>query len=321
MVGCRRLPAAVASPASMAVRKRRIIVRTRVRLARFTSARWRDCAARFKTDFFFFLTLVACPWAIYCSFCVPLKLLTLNEATSFVKRAERSFQRTSAAAAAETAGFGQHRGRSVRPSESGEQARRTAPAHQLAAPDHHRGNAGRGAARSDAAGHRDGVERAALRMERHDGPRESPWGADVQHGQSGAGGFEYRADSGRWDFSAERFCALLRERQDLPAAARTGGKVSNGAAFHRADGGFDATPAGPRRRCGAVPAGFAGGGGLTSWREAGAGGAESRAAHSDRAGCRGDDAAGPQSGWLARGRGDAGTAQSRDGARQSRCGI
>src|SRR5260370_6298374 len=72
----------------MAVRKRRIIVRTRVRLARFTSARWRDCAARFKTDFFFFLTLVACPWAIYCSFCVSLKLLTLNEVSGFVKQAE-----------------------------------------------------------------------------------------------------------------------------------------------------------------------------------------------------------------------------------------
>src|SRR5882724_210193 len=90
IVGCRRLPAAVASPASMAVRKRRIIVRTRVRLARFTSARWRDCAARFKTDFFFFLTLVACPCAIYYSFWVSLKLLTLNEAHGFVKRVERS---------------------------------------------------------------------------------------------------------------------------------------------------------------------------------------------------------------------------------------
>src|SRR3989442_9017373 len=89
MVGCRRLPAAVASPAVMAVRRRRIMVRTRVRLARLTSARWRDCAARFKTDFFFFLTLVACPWAIYCSFCVSLKLLTLNEAHAFVKQAQR----------------------------------------------------------------------------------------------------------------------------------------------------------------------------------------------------------------------------------------
>src|SRR5882762_1491822 len=86
MVGCRRLPAAVASPAVMAVRRRRISVRTRVRFARFTSARSRDCAARFKTDFFFFLTLVACPWAIYCSFCVSLKLLTLNDAHAFVKR-------------------------------------------------------------------------------------------------------------------------------------------------------------------------------------------------------------------------------------------
>src|SRR5260370_3176 len=47
-------------------------------------------AARFKTDFFFFLTLVACPCAIYCSLCVSLKLLTLNEAHAFVKRAERS---------------------------------------------------------------------------------------------------------------------------------------------------------------------------------------------------------------------------------------
>src|SRR5258708_30150227 len=70
----------------MAVRSRRIIVRTRVRLARLTSARSRDCAARFKTDFFFFLTLVACPCAIYCSLCVSLKLLTLNEAPAFVKR-------------------------------------------------------------------------------------------------------------------------------------------------------------------------------------------------------------------------------------------
>src|SRR5260370_27205398 len=69
----------------MAVRRRRISVRTRVRLARFTSARSRDCAARFKTDFFFFLTLVACPCAIYCSLCVSLKLLTLNEADGFVK--------------------------------------------------------------------------------------------------------------------------------------------------------------------------------------------------------------------------------------------
>src|SRR6267154_5542994 len=87
MVGCRRLPAAVASPAVRAVRRRRIMVRTRVRLARLTSARWRDCAARFKTDFFFFLTLVACPCAIYCSFYASLKLLTLNEAHGFVKRA------------------------------------------------------------------------------------------------------------------------------------------------------------------------------------------------------------------------------------------
>src|SRR6266849_4188477 len=90
IVGCRRLPAAVASPAVIAVRRRRIIVRTRVRLARLTSARCRDCAARFKTDFFFFLTLVACPWAIYRSLCVSLKLLTLNEAHGFVKRAQRS---------------------------------------------------------------------------------------------------------------------------------------------------------------------------------------------------------------------------------------
>src|SRR5712664_655662 len=88
IVGWRRLPAAVASPAVRAVRRRRIMVRTRVRLARLTSARCRDCAARFKTDFFFFLTLVACPCAIYCSFYVSLKLLTLNKAHGFVKRAE-----------------------------------------------------------------------------------------------------------------------------------------------------------------------------------------------------------------------------------------
>src|SRR5882762_11089072 len=106
----------------MAVRRRRIRVRTRVRLARFTSARSRDCAARFKTDFFFFLTLVACPWAIYCSFCVPLKLLTLNEAHGFVKRGERSFRRASAAAAAETAARSGCERLRVRASESAEQA-------------------------------------------------------------------------------------------------------------------------------------------------------------------------------------------------------
>src|SRR5260370_31493275 len=73
------------------------MVRTRVRLARLTSARWRDCAARFKTDFFFFLTLVACPCAIYCSFYVSLNLLTLTEAHGFVKRPEGAavFRRTS----------------------------------------------------------------------------------------------------------------------------------------------------------------------------------------------------------------------------------
>src|SRR5713101_7495725 len=164
IVGCRRLPAAVASPAVMAVRKRRIIVRTRVRLARLTSARSRDCAARFKTDFFFFLTLVACPWAIYCSFCVSLKLLTLNEAKSFVKRGESSFRGTSAAAAAETAARSRRGCEHLRvpPPESAERARRTAPAHKFAAPDYHRGNAGRGAARSDVAGRGDGIKRAAL---------------------------------------------------------------------------------------------------------------------------------------------------------------
>src|SRR6266850_7371753 len=122
MVGCRRLPAAVASPAVMAVRRRRIRVRTRVRFARLTSARSRDCAARFKTDFFFFLTLVACPWAIYCSFCASLKLLTLNEATGFVKRGESSFRVTSAAAAAETAARSGCEHLFVGASESGEQA-------------------------------------------------------------------------------------------------------------------------------------------------------------------------------------------------------
>src|SRR6266704_3012282 len=66
------------------------MVRTRVRLARLTSARWRACAARFKTDFFFFLTLVACPWAIYRSLGVSFKLLTLNEALCFVKRGQKS---------------------------------------------------------------------------------------------------------------------------------------------------------------------------------------------------------------------------------------
>jgi hypothetical protein len=49
----------VESPAVIAVRMRFMKLRTRVRFARFTSARSRDCAARFKTDFFFFFTLVA----------------------------------------------------------------------------------------------------------------------------------------------------------------------------------------------------------------------------------------------------------------------
>jgi hypothetical protein len=38
-----------------------IIVRTRVRLARFTAARSRDCLARFSTDFLRFLTFVGVP--------------------------------------------------------------------------------------------------------------------------------------------------------------------------------------------------------------------------------------------------------------------
>src|SRR5215469_7882542 len=86
IVGWSRLPAAVGSPAVRAVRRRRIMVRTRVRFTRFTSARSRACVARFKTDFFLFFTLVGCPWAIYRSLSVLLEFLTLNEARSFVKR-------------------------------------------------------------------------------------------------------------------------------------------------------------------------------------------------------------------------------------------
>src|ERR1700731_4967660 len=101
IVGCKRLPEAGASPAVMAVRRRRILVRTRVRVARLTSARSRDCAARFKTDFFFFLTLVACPCAIYRSFGVFRKLLTVNEAFPFVKRTKRRFSQPSGSAVAD----------------------------------------------------------------------------------------------------------------------------------------------------------------------------------------------------------------------------
>src|ERR1700733_12521949 len=86
IVGCKRLPAAVASFAVIAVRRRRIMVRTRVRLARLTSARSRDCCARLSTDFFRFLTFVAAPCAIYRSLSVLLKQLTLNEGTNLVKR-------------------------------------------------------------------------------------------------------------------------------------------------------------------------------------------------------------------------------------------
>jgi hypothetical protein len=35
--------------------------------------------------------LVACPCAIYCSLCMSLKLLTLNEAPAFVKRVAKWF--------------------------------------------------------------------------------------------------------------------------------------------------------------------------------------------------------------------------------------
>src|SRR5580704_3327333 len=91
IVGCNRFPAAVASFAVMAVRSRRIKVRTRVRLARFTSARSRDCCARFSTDFFRFLTFVCPPPGIsYRSLSVLLKQLTVNERQNLVKRLNRT---------------------------------------------------------------------------------------------------------------------------------------------------------------------------------------------------------------------------------------
>jgi len=40
---------------------------------------WRPCVARFRTDFYFFLTLVGWPWAIYCSICILLKSLAEKE--------------------------------------------------------------------------------------------------------------------------------------------------------------------------------------------------------------------------------------------------
>src|SRR3984893_10778417 len=157
----------------MAVRRRRISVRTRVRLARLTSARWRDCSARFKTDFFFFLTLVACPWAIYCSFCAFLKPLTVNEAYCFVKRAESRPSRPNGARDANGAArFGKSRRETGGSGSRAKQTRRTVPAGQFAPPHHHRGNHRRRAHRPIALRRRHATRRASLYLERHHRPGE-----------------------------------------------------------------------------------------------------------------------------------------------------
>src|SRR5689334_5501703 len=63
-VGCSSVPAVAPSFAAMAVRRRFIMVRTRVRLARLTSARTWDCRARLMTEGLRFFTLVVAPCAI-----------------------------------------------------------------------------------------------------------------------------------------------------------------------------------------------------------------------------------------------------------------
>src|SRR5579864_8740479 len=63
-VGCSSVPAVVPSFAAMAVRRRFMMVRTRVRLARLISARTWDCLARLITEGLRFFTLVVAPCAI-----------------------------------------------------------------------------------------------------------------------------------------------------------------------------------------------------------------------------------------------------------------
>src|SRR3989442_4506175 len=139
IVACSRFPAAVASFAPMAVRKRRISERTRVRFARFTSARWRACCARLMTDFLRFLTLVGCPWGIHCSFLRLLKFLRLAEAPRFVKPAIwRIFARLRLAAAKDRSRCG-----AMREQSPARQEGRAAPPGQLPSPAHHHRNLGR----------------------------------------------------------------------------------------------------------------------------------------------------------------------------------
>jgi hypothetical protein len=68
IVGDSSLFASSAFFAPTAFRSDFIMERTRVRLDRFTAARFMDCAARFSTDFLRFFTFVAVPWAIQSSF-------------------------------------------------------------------------------------------------------------------------------------------------------------------------------------------------------------------------------------------------------------
>src|SRR4029077_4498462 len=144
----------------------------------------RACAARFKTDFFFFFTLVACPWAIYCSFCVLRKPLTLNEAFPFVKRPKSRFFRANRDASSRHRRF--CRGETA--SSAPEQTRRAPPAGEFTPPHHHDRDARRGASRTGASGSRRGACRPALHLERYRGLGQGPRRAHLQHRESRAGG-------------------------------------------------------------------------------------------------------------------------------------
>src|ERR1700676_560805 len=83
-VGWSRVPAVVPSLAAIAVRRRFMIVRTRVRFARLNSARTWDCFARFRTDFFRFFTFTVAPCAIQFSSICQIDGITLSKAHVFV---------------------------------------------------------------------------------------------------------------------------------------------------------------------------------------------------------------------------------------------
>ena len=115
-----------------------------------------------------------------------------------------------------------------------------------------------------------------------------PRRGDLQHRTAGAGAGEYSVDSGRRHLFAQGFCALLRQRPDLPPLAGSGGEISNGAASDRDFGGFAAVASGACGRSGALSVGFTDGRGIIAGCEECACGSEPRAAHPGVAGRCGD---------------------------------